>query len=79
MAAKVIQTRSPELTKISGPGSMPWIWKMPMIIAVSAPPGRPSAKSGIIAAPVAALFAVSEATTPSSSPLPKFARFFDQR
>ena len=51
---------------------MPWIWKTPIIMAVSAPPGRPSARSGIMAAPVAALLAVSEATTPPSSPLPNF-------
>ena len=48
-------------------------------MAVSAPPGSPSARSGIMAAPVAALFAVSEDTTPSSAPLPKRERSRAQR
>ena len=73
MAAKVIQTRSFEFMKINGPGSIPWIWNIPKIMAVRAPPGKPKARSGIMAAPVAALLAVSEATTPSISPLPKLA------
>ena len=58
---------------------MPWIWNTPIIIAVRAPPGRPSASSGIMAAPVAELLAVSEATTPANSPLPKRSGVFDQR
>ncbi len=46
-------------------------------MAVSAPPGRPNASKGIIAAPVAALFAVSEEITPSSFPVPNSDLFFD--
>ena len=44
-----------------------------------APPGKPKANNGIIAAPVAALFAVSAATTPSGSPFPNFSGSLDQR
>ena len=48
-------------------------------MAVKAPPGSPSANKGIIAAPVAALFAVSEEITPSSFPFPNSDLFFDHR
>ena len=48
-------------------------------MAVRAPPGKPSAKRGIIAAPVAALFAVSDEITPSSLPVPNFSFSFDHR
>ena len=44
-----------------------------------APPGSPSASKGIMAAPVAALFAVSEDITPSNLPLPNSSLFLDQR
>ena len=46
-------------------------------MAVSAPPGRPKANKGIIAAPVAALFDVSDEITPSKFPLPNDSLFFD--
>ena len=79
IAENTTQTRSALVMNTSGPGCMSCIWKTPTIIAVSAPPGKPSASSGIMAAPVAALFAVSDEMTPSSLPLPNSSGVFDQR
>ena len=53
-----------------GPGLSPWIYKAPMITAVTASPGIPSVSIGMYAPPMAALFAVSGAMTPSYAPSP---------
>ena len=47
------------------------------MMAVEASPGIPSVNIGTIVPPVVPLFAVSGATTPSGSPLPKFSGFFE--
>jgi hypothetical protein len=49
------------------------------MIAVAGSPGMPSDKSGIMVPPVTALLAASGATTPESSPLPKFSLFLENR
>ena len=62
---------------MSGPGLIPASKNTTIIIAVSASPGTPSAKSGIIAAAGTALLAVSEAINPSGEPCPKRVGFFE--
>ena len=47
-----------------GPGSSPWICRPPSSAAVTVSPGMPSARKGISAPPMVALFAVSEAMMP---------------
>ena len=47
------------------------------LIAVAASPGIPSVKVGIKAPPHTALFADSDAITPSGSPFPKLLGFFE--
>ena len=79
IAENTTHTRSALLMNTRGPGSMSCIWNTPTIMAVSAPPGSPRASSGIMAAPVAALLAVSEEITPSILPLPNSDRSLDQR
>lgn len=61
----------------SGPGRRPQSRKAARRTAVEAEPGIPSVKSGIIAPYDAALFAVSGATRPAISTLPKFAEFLE--
>ena len=62
-----------------GPGVRSCRVSTPIMIAVKPPPGSPSASSGTMAPPVAELFAVSAATMPSGSPVPKRSGCFDQR
>jgi len=61
----------------SGPGIKPCISKPPKNTAVTALPGIPKVKSGIKLPPVAALFALSEETTPARLPLPNSSRFLE--
>ena len=66
-----LNRKSADFSKISGPGFTPASKKTTIIIAVSASPGTPSASNGIIADAGTALFAVSEAISPSGDPWPK--------
>ena len=59
------------------PGTMPCIRRPPYMMAVTALPGMPSVKSGIIAPPQAELFAASDAVIPSSAPCPNFSGVFE--
>ena len=53
-----------------GPGLIPTSINAPSMTAVTASPGTPSVISGIIAPPVVALLAHSEAASPSIEPFP---------
>ena len=55
---------------IFGPGAIPWIKKAPSKMAIDADPGTPKANVGTSAPPSFALFALSEAITPRTSPFP---------
>jgi hypothetical protein len=59
---------------MSGPGTRPWIRNAPSRIAIVALPGTPNAMVGTSAPPSLALFELSEAITPRTSPLPKVSR-----
>ena len=48
------------------------------MIAQTVLPGMESVSSGMSAPPMVALFAVSEATTPSMMPVPNFSGCFDE-
>ena len=56
----------------SGPGFKPRSINAPAITAAGADPGTPNVTSGIMAAGAAALFAISDAVTPLTSPLPNW-------
>ena len=71
MLAMVLQTKSGRSMNSIGPGVRPQIIRPPIITAAVAEPGMPSASIGRIAQVPAAWSAVSGATTPSGSPLPK--------
>ena len=64
------QKKSGLSVKRSGPGRNPYIIRAPIKIATVADEGMPSVNSGTSAPPVAALFAVSAAQTPSIAPCP---------
>jgi hypothetical protein len=55
---------------MSGPGTSPWIRNAPSRIAMVALPGTPNATVGTSAPPSLALFELSDAITPRTSPLP---------
>jgi len=74
---KIAYIRLPWVSKISGPGIMPCIINPPKTIAVVVSPGIPKVNRGIIAPPIVALFAVSDATRPLISPLPNFSGVLD--
>ncbi len=65
------QTKSGRSLKSMGPGWRPQMISPPSITAAVGLPGMPSVIIGRSAAPPAAWAAVSGATTPSISPLPK--------
>ncbi len=48
-----------------GPGLRPWMYRAPMMTAVTASPGIPRVIIGMLSPPMQALFAVSGAMTPS--------------
>src|SRR4030042_2344722 len=60
-----------------GPGCIPWIMKAAIIIAVVLLPGSPSESRMVMEPPVEALFAHSEAISPSMAPWPNFSGSFD--
>ena len=64
-------TKSGFSVNSSGPGCSPQIMRPPSMTAAVGEPGMPSVIIGSMAATPAACAAVSGATTPSSSPLPK--------
>ena len=61
----------------NGPGFNPYISIAPSTTAVIVSPGIPNTNAGIQAPPIAALFALVGAITPSSVPLPNFSGCFD--
>ena len=76
-AANKAYKSSPFVSKSNGPGVNPWIWNPAKIIEVALSPGIPRVKSIINAPPIVALFAVSEAISPSINPVPNFSGVFD--
>ena len=79
MLAMSPQTNSGFSWNKSGPGCSPQMMRPPSITAAVGDPGIPSVIMGRIAATPAACAAVSGATTPSSSPLPKRSGCFENR
>ncbi len=73
------QTKSGWSMNSMGPGSRPQISNPPSSTAAVGEPGMPNVSIGRSALVPAACAAVSGATTPSSSPLPKFAPRFEKR
>ena len=73
------QTNSFCSTNSSGPGCRPQISRPPSSTAAVGEPGTPSESIGSSAAVPAACAAVSGATTPSISPLPKLSPCFETR
>ena len=72
-------TKSGFSLKSIGPGWSPQMMSPPSMTAAVGEPGIPSVIIGSIAAPPAAWAAVSGATTPSSSPLPKRSGWREKR
>ena len=72
------QTNSFCSTNSIGPGCRPQISSPPSSTAAVGEPGTPSASIGSSAEVPAACAAVSGATTPSISPLPKLSPFRDE-
>ena len=62
------------VVKRFGPGNRPWMSRPPSSTAAVGLPGMLSVSSGTSDGPTTALFAASEAITPSGSPLPKLSR-----
>ena len=58
--------------KSSGPGCRLWMISAPIRMASVTLPGMPMVMSGMRAPPMAALLALSVATTPGSWPVPNF-------
>ena len=75
----IAYTASGFCRKSNGPGCRPCTINAPKSTAPITLPGTPSAISGISAPPTVALFAASEATMPSSLPLPNCSGVFDAR
>ena len=71
------QTKSFCSTKSSGPGCRPQIKRPPSSTAAVGEPGMPRASIGSNALVPAAWAAVSGAITPSISPVPNLAPFFE--
>ena len=71
MLAMVPQTKSGRSMNSMGPGVRPQIIRPPIMTADVAEPGTPSASMGKMAQVPAEWSAVSGATTPAGSPLPK--------
>jgi hypothetical protein len=63
--------------KSVGPGWIEWIIKAPIRKTSMTEPGMPMEMRGTSAPPTVALFAVSDATMPSSEPLPNFSGSFE--
>src|SRR5262245_1660227 len=68
--AMMPQNSSGWLTITRGPGAMPWTVMAPIIIAMLAPEGMPSARSGMNEVCAPALLADSGPATPSMAPRP---------
>ena len=66
-------TMNPGLSISSiGPGATPWSRIAPKSMAAGGLPGIPMESKGIMAPPIQALLATSEAMMPSSEPFPNF-------
>ena len=63
----------------SGPGCTPWIRNALSSTAITTLGAIPRVRSGIMAPPVAALFAASGAATPSITPVPKRSGYRERR
>jgi hypothetical protein len=77
MIAAIVMTRSGLLLNRDGPGCNPQITIDPIITAMTASPGMPSAMVVVSEPPRVALDDVSAAVRPSSEPLPNFSGSFD--